>query len=76
LHSLSPIRRRPTAATRHSSDPRRSAPGRPGHDYGRRPWSTIGIERAANPFLLVDDFAASLDLKRTWVTFKASNGLK
>jgi len=48
----------------------------PGHDYGCRPASTIGIERTTNPFLLVDDFDAFLELKRSWATFKASNGLK
>jgi len=48
----------------------------PGHDYGCRPSSTIAIERATNPFLLVPDFAAFLDLKRTWAGFKALHGLR
>ena len=38
----------------------------PGHDYGCRPSSTIGIERTTNPFLLVQDFDAFLELKRSW----------
>lgn len=48
----------------------------PGHDYGCRPSTTIGIERVTNPFLLVQDIDAFLELKRTWASFKALNGLK
>ncbi len=48
----------------------------PGHDYGARPSSTIGLERKTNPFLLVEDYDAFLDLKRDWATFKARHGLK
>lgn len=48
----------------------------PGHDYGCRPSSTIGIERVTNPFLRVPDFGAFLDLKRTWAEFKATHGLR
>ncbi len=48
----------------------------PGHDYGCRPSSTIGIEKMVNPFLLrlrnIDEF---LQLKRDWAEFKAVNGL-
>ena len=48
----------------------------PGHDYGCRPASTIGIEKMVNPFLLrlrnIDEF---LELKRDWADFKATNGL-
>lgn len=47
----------------------------PGHDYGCRPSSTIGLERITNPFLEVPDIEAFLDLKRTWASFKASHGL-
>lgn len=35
----------------------------PGHDYGVRPSSTIGIEEKTNPFLLCPDVAAFLQLK-------------
>ena len=48
----------------------------PGHDYGCRPSSTIGLEKIVNPFLLrlrsIDEF---LELKRDWADFKAANGL-
>ncbi len=47
----------------------------PGHDYGCRPSSTIGLERANNPFLAVADVAAFLALKREWPDFKARHGL-
>lgn len=47
----------------------------PGHDYGCRPSSTIGLERATNPFLLCDGVDAFLELKRTWSTFKVERGL-
>jgi glyoxylase-like metal-dependent hydrolase (beta-lactamase superfamily II) len=48
----------------------------PGHDYGVRPSSTIGMERQTNPFLLCGDVEAFLALKRDWAAFKAKNGLK
>ncbi len=48
----------------------------PGHDYGCRPSSTIGLERRNNPFLLAADFDSFLELKRDWARFKAKNGLK
>lgn len=48
----------------------------PGHDYGARPSSTIGLEKRTNPFLLVPDYAVFLGLKRDWATFKAEHGLK
>lgn len=48
----------------------------PGHDYGCRPSSTIGLEKMVNPFLHrlrnIDEF---LELKRDWADFKAANGL-
>lgn len=47
----------------------------PGHDYGCRPSSTIGLERATNPFLRCEDFEAFLELKRSWATFKTERGL-
>jgi glyoxylase-like metal-dependent hydrolase (beta-lactamase superfamily II) len=48
----------------------------PGHDYGARPSSTIGLERATNPFLRCADVAAFLAFKRDWPTFKQELGLK
>ena len=48
----------------------------PGHDYGCRPSSTIGLERATNPFLLVKNLDEFLKLKRDWSSFKAGHGLK
>ena len=48
----------------------------PGHDYGVRPSSTIGLERATNPFLLCRDVDAFLGLKSGWAAFKAQHGLK
>jgi hydroxyacylglutathione hydrolase len=47
----------------------------PGHDYGCRPASTIGLERRFNPFLLSGDLEAFLELKRTWGDFKPRHGL-
>lgn len=47
----------------------------PGHDFGCRPSSTIGLERATNPFLACDGFGEFLELKRNWSTFKAEHGL-
>ena len=48
----------------------------PGHDYGVRPSSTIGLERATNPFLRCPDLAAFIALKRDWPTVKQRLGLK
>jgi glyoxylase-like metal-dependent hydrolase (beta-lactamase superfamily II) len=48
----------------------------PGHDYGVRPSSTMGLERRTNPFLLFKDVDAFLHLKATWATFKKERGLK
>ena len=48
----------------------------PGHDYGCRPASTIGMERRTNPFLRCADFEAFFDLKERWPTFKAEHGLR
>ena len=48
----------------------------PGHDYGARPSSTIGLERATNPFLQCRDVAAFIALKRDWPTVKQQLGLK
>ncbi|HUF74792.1 MAG TPA: MBL fold metallo-hydrolase [Longimicrobiales bacterium] len=48
----------------------------PGHDYGVRPSSTIGLERRTNPFLRCPDEQAFLDLKRDWASLKKELGLK
>ncbi len=47
----------------------------PGHDYGCRPSSTIGLERRTNPFLLCEDFQAFLELKIGWAELKRRHGL-
>lgn len=48
----------------------------PGHDYGCRPASTLQLEKAMNPFLLVPNFEAFLALKQGWAQLKAEKGLK
>ena len=48
----------------------------PGHDYGVRPSSTMGLELQTNPFLLCPDLAAFLRLKHDWPQVKAQFGLK
>ena len=48
----------------------------PGHDYGVRPSSTIGLERQTNPFLRCADLAAFIALKRDWPSVKQRLGLK
>lgn len=48
----------------------------PGHDYGCRPASTIGLEKKTNPFLLRPDLASFLELKRDWARYKAEQGLR
>jgi glyoxylase-like metal-dependent hydrolase (beta-lactamase superfamily II) len=52
----------------------------PGHDYyggdGSRPHSTIGHERAHNPFLLCDDFEAFCTLKENWAEYKREHGIR
>jgi hydroxyacylglutathione hydrolase len=48
----------------------------PGHDYGVRPSSTIGLERETNPFLRCPDLAAFIALKRDWPNVKQRLGLK
>jgi len=47
----------------------------PGHDFGCRPSSTIGLERATNPFLRCEDFREFHALKRDWARFKRDHGL-
>ena len=48
----------------------------PGHDYGIRPSSTIGLERATNPFLACSDVSEFLALKKEWPAVKQRLGLK
>jgi glyoxylase-like metal-dependent hydrolase (beta-lactamase superfamily II) len=48
----------------------------PGHDYGVRPSSTIGLEKETNPFLLCADESAFLRLKAEWPQVKQRLGLK
>lgn len=48
----------------------------PGHDYGVRPSSTLGLEKRTNPFLRCESLDAFHALKRDWPAFKAEHGLK
>lgn len=48
----------------------------PGHDYGVRPSSTIGLERRTNPFLRCADVDAFLRLRAEWPEYKKRMGLK
>jgi len=48
----------------------------PGHDYGIRPSSTIGLEKKTNPFLLCRDVDAFIRLKAEWTEVKKRYGLK
>ena len=48
----------------------------PGHDYGVRPSSTIGIEKNTNPFLRCQDMDAFLALRVDWPNYKKQHGLK
>ncbi len=47
----------------------------PGHDYGVAPSSTIGNERATNPFLLRKSFEDFVDLKKNWLQYKKEHGI-
>ena len=48
----------------------------PGHDYGARPSSTIGLEKQSNPFLRCRDLTEFLALKRDWAAYKKQLGLR
>jgi glyoxylase-like metal-dependent hydrolase (beta-lactamase superfamily II) len=48
----------------------------PGHDYGVRPSSTIGLERATNPFLQGERLEDFLKVKKEWAGLKARLGLR
>ena len=47
----------------------------PGHDYGPAPSSTIGNERANNPFLHRIDFDEFMWLKENWDAYRAEHGI-
>ena len=47
----------------------------PGHDYGVRPYSTIGDERRENPFILRDSYPSFLELKKNWAEYKRVHGI-
>jgi len=47
----------------------------PGHDYGTAPESTIGKERATNPFLLQPNLKSFKDLKSNWAEYKKKHGI-
>lgn len=49
----------------------------PGHDYGVMPHSTIGYEKANNPFIKrLGSFSDFLWLKQNWTQYKAEHGIK
>lgn len=47
----------------------------PGHDYGPTPFSTVGHERAHNPFLQRTNFQDFIWLKEHWDEYKAEHGI-
>lgn len=47
----------------------------PGHDYGEKPSSTIGDERANNPFLQRTNFDDFMWLKEHWEEYKAEHDI-
>ena len=47
----------------------------PGHDYGVSPVSSIGNERATNPFLLQKNFREFLFLKQNWAAYKKTHSI-
>jgi glyoxylase-like metal-dependent hydrolase (beta-lactamase superfamily II) len=47
----------------------------PGHDYGAKPFSTIGYERTTNPFLQRTNFDDFMWLKEHWEEYKAEHGI-
>ena len=48
----------------------------PGHDYGVAPTSTVGHERATNPFLLRKGSKDFMWLKDNWAAYKLEHGIK
>lgn len=48
----------------------------PGHNYGVKPFSTIGYEKTNNPFIKrLDDFNSFLWLKQNWTSYKIEHGI-
>ena len=47
-----------------------------GHDYGARPSSTVGLERATNPFLQCTSAHAFVAFKQQWAAYKQEHGLR
>lgn len=47
----------------------------PGHDYGVKPHSTIGYEKANNPFILQPTLEDFVNLKRNWAAYKLKHGI-
>lgn len=47
----------------------------PGHDYGIKPYSTVGYERNTNPFLLCESFEDFVYLKKNWLQYKKDHGI-
>ncbi len=49
----------------------------PGHDYGIKPYSTIGSELKDNPFIKrLSSFDEFFWLKQNWTQYKKENGIK
>jgi len=48
----------------------------PGHDFGKKPSSTIKNEKETNPFLLCKDFEAFHHLKNNWAQYKKEHRIK
>ncbi|MBZ0266363.1 MBL fold metallo-hydrolase [bacterium] len=48
----------------------------PGHDVGVELISTLGKEKASNPFLLRTDFKDFVDLKKNWLAYKEEHGIQ
>jgi hydroxyacylglutathione hydrolase len=48
----------------------------PGHDYGVKPSSTIGTEKATNPFLLCKSYEDFLYLKEHWAEYKKAHNIR
>ncbi len=47
----------------------------PGHDFGAKPKSTIGVERNSNPFILQPTFEDFLYLKENWLEYKKKHDI-
>jgi glyoxylase-like metal-dependent hydrolase (beta-lactamase superfamily II) len=47
----------------------------PGHNYGIKPYSTIGEEKNSNPFLIQKSFNEFLYLKDNWAEYKKKHGI-